>query len=105
MSIESSLPLGKLLKLTLSNRTFEARIFALDVRLEHPEKVPNGFSIIRLSNSERGVVESLFGGGLRKFCLDLYEVGSRRMERGRASVMGVEPSADGGTRGSVAENP
>jgi hypothetical protein len=32
-------------------------------------------------------------------------VGSRSTDLGRASVIGVEPSSDGGTSGSVAENP
>ena len=60
------------------------------------------------SNSESlsMVSGSLYGQSFRtRFFLGLYVVGSRKIERGKASVIGVEPSFEGGTSGSVAEKP
>jgi hypothetical protein len=68
--------------------------------------IPYGLQVICFSNSVSCFSGVLLGFGSRWFIrLGLYNVGSRRGDRGRASVMGVEPSLEGGARCSVAENP
>jgi hypothetical protein len=80
------------------------RVYGLRLGISD-SKIPYRFCDICLSNSVKGREVSLCGGGSRCFTFDLYVVGSRRMDRGRLSVMGVDPSGDGGARGSVSEKP